>query len=86
MDEKEIQNLVNQFLTSYEAGSIVSNGDGLEQVQENARQCTLSASLERDSYSWWSSLPENVKKSGLPIQRRQRYARPGKKAKGAAKH
>lgn len=65
MDEKEIQNLVNQFLTSYEAGSIVSNGDGLEQVQENARQCSLSASLERDSYAWWSSLPENVQKKWL---------------------
>lgn len=37
----------------------------LEQVQENARQCTLSASLERDSYSWWSGLPENVQQKWL---------------------
>jgi hypothetical protein len=65
MDEKEIQKIVDRFLTSHEAGSIVSNDEGLEQVQENARHYALSASLEHDSYAWWSALPENVQQKWL---------------------
>jgi hypothetical protein len=65
MDEKEIQKIVDRFLTSHEAGLIVSDDEGLEQVQENARHCALSASLERDNYAWWSALPENVQQKWL---------------------
>jgi hypothetical protein len=57
MDEKEIENIVNQFCTSYEAGLIVSNAQGLEYVQENLR--------EPDCDAWWSALPENVQQKWL---------------------
>ena len=65
MNEKEIQEMVNQFWNSHEAGLIVSDGEGLEQVQQNAQQCTLSASRERDCDAWWSGLPENVQQKWL---------------------
>lgn len=57
MDEKEIQNIVNQFWTSYKAGLIASNAEGLEDVQENLR--------DHDCNAWWSALPENVQQKWL---------------------